>query len=173
MAQEVKVLDKTFEVVPDWGEVAVGDASLRTELPHNGLNLREVVVVHAREQVVLNVVVDASVDPASDWASTAGCGRHLLVQEALLLGILFLHSVGGQVDTIIGMNDDSPEPLMESIPDKCHETLQGCFKVELLSYLEWVNDNYVLHWALWGATQSETTGKKQNGRAWRSWQAAQ
>ena len=130
MPEEVKVLDKTLEVVPHRGEVAVGDASLGTELPHDRLHLWEVVVVHAREQVVLNVVVDAAVDPAGDRASTAGRGCDLLVEEVLHLGIPFLHGVGGQVDTLIGVNDDSPEPLMESVSDKCHETLQECSKVK-------------------------------------------
>ena len=72
MAEEVQVLDETHVVFPDGGEEAVGDALLCAELPHDGLDLGEVVVVHAGEQMVLNVVIDATVDPACDGAPAAG-----------------------------------------------------------------------------------------------------
>ena len=69
--EEVKVLHKTLEVVPHGGEVAVWNALLGAELPHNGLHLGKVVVVHAGEQVVFDVVVDAAVDPACHSTPTA------------------------------------------------------------------------------------------------------
>ena len=126
MAEEVKVLDKALKVVPDRGEEAVGDALLGAELPHDGLNLGEVVVVHAGEQMVLNVVIDAAVDPACDGTPTAGRGCDLLVQEVLFLGIPLLNCVRGQVDTIVAVDNDGPEPLMKSVSDtQGEETLHA------------------------------------------------
>ena len=93
VAHEVKVLDEGLEVVPDRGEEMVGDPLLRAELPHYGLDFGKVVVVHAREEVVLNVVVDAAIDPPGDGTAAAGGGRHLLVQEVLPFGVPLLHGV--------------------------------------------------------------------------------
>ena len=71
----------------------VGDPLLCAKLPYNGLNLGKVVMVHSGEQVVLNVVVDAAIDPTSDGAATARGGCNLFVQEVLLFGVLLLHCV--------------------------------------------------------------------------------
>ena len=88
------------------------------------------VVVHAGEQVVLDVVVDAAVDPASDLAPTARRGRDLLVEEVLHLGILLSQRVGAQVNAFEGVDDNGPKPLVESIGEKGHETLQKCFNAK-------------------------------------------
>ena len=93
--EEVKVLHETLEVVPHGGEVAIGDALLGAELPHDGLNGGKVVVVHAGEEVVLDVVVDAAVDPPRDPAPAAGRGGDLLVEEVLFAGIPLLHCIRG------------------------------------------------------------------------------
>ena len=71
MPEEVQVLDKTHEIVPHGGEEAVRDTLLGAELSNDRLHLWKVVVVHAGEQVVLDVVVDAAVDPAADRTPTA------------------------------------------------------------------------------------------------------
>ena len=93
VAEEVEVLDEALEVLPHGGEVAIGDALLGAKLPHDRLNCRKVVVVHAGEEMVLDVVVDAAVDPPRDPAPTAGRGGDLLVEEVLFAGIPLLHCV--------------------------------------------------------------------------------
>ena len=55
---EVLELGEALEVVPHGGEEVVGDALLGAELPCDGLHLGKVVVVHAGEQVVLDVIVE-------------------------------------------------------------------------------------------------------------------
>ena len=95
VAEEVEVFDEALEVVPHGGEVAIGDALLGAELPHDGLNGGKVVVVHAGEEMVLDVVVDAAVDPPRDPAPAAGRGGDLLVEEVLFAGIPLLHCIRG------------------------------------------------------------------------------
>ena len=47
--EEMKVSDEALEVVPDGGEVVIGDALLGAKLPHDRLNGGKVMVVHAGE----------------------------------------------------------------------------------------------------------------------------
>ena len=61
-AKYVQVLHKALEVAPHRGEVIVRDALLGAKLPNDGPQLGKVHVVDAREQVVLDVVVDAALE---------------------------------------------------------------------------------------------------------------
>ena len=64
MPEKVKVFDKALEIAPHRGEVIVRDALLGTKFPHYRLNLGQVKVVHAWKEMVLYMVIDASVEPA-------------------------------------------------------------------------------------------------------------
>ena len=68
------MLHKALEVAPHGGEVVVRDALLGAELPHDGPQLGKVHVVDAREEVVLDVVVDATLgDHTNMTSATHGC----------------------------------------------------------------------------------------------------
>ena len=56
-----QVLDAGTNIVPDGGEVNVGDLLLLTELPDGGSNEGVVGVVDPGEEVVLDLVVEATV----------------------------------------------------------------------------------------------------------------
>ena len=74
IAKGVQVLDKALEVAPHGWEVVVGDALLSAKLPHDRSQLGKVHVVDAWEEVVLDVVVDASLDEARDLSPAARRG---------------------------------------------------------------------------------------------------
>ena len=116
IAKYVQVLHKAFEVAPHGREVVVRDALLGAELPYDRSQFGKVHMVDAREEVVLDVVVDAALDEARDLSPAARCGGDGLVEEVLALGILLL--ARGEVDPLEAVDDDRPESLMETVADK-------------------------------------------------------
>ena len=90
MAEEVKVFNKALEIAPHRGEVLVRDALLGAKFPHYWLNLGQVEVVHAWKEVVLDVVIDASVEPGCKIRVVKGFFQKFLCTIFGLVSILQL-----------------------------------------------------------------------------------
>ena len=72
-----QVLDARLNIVPDGGEVNVGDLLLLTELPDGGSNEGVVGVVDPGEEVVFDLVVEATVQEGQPGVAHVGGGDDL------------------------------------------------------------------------------------------------
>lgn len=91
MTHEVQVAGTRLDVVPSSGEVAVCDAFLLAVSTYDRSNGRVVVVLDAREQVMFDLVVEATVEEAPHLAAHVGSSEDLSAQERLVLcGGVFL-----------------------------------------------------------------------------------
>lgn len=94
-------------VLSQRGEVHIGDTLLLTVLPDNGSNSGIVGVRDARKDVVLNLIVQASVEPRQLGAAHVGSRYNLTAQEGgIVLGVL---GTLQEVHTIKVVRDDEKE----------------------------------------------------------------
>ena len=63
------MLDKILDGIQQCGKIFVGNALLSTELPYDWPHPRKVDVAYSWKQVVLNVVVEAGIEPAENQST--------------------------------------------------------------------------------------------------------
>ena len=131
MSENIHMLDEALHIVPQCGEVGIRDTLLNAKLPDNGLHFGKVYMVHTREQVVFNVIIDTTVNPAQDFTTkAAGCGN-VSVEKRFFFCFF---SVWGVVDTLKHVNHMRPS-LVKTKSDKDPDSLREMHNMVLNSAL--------------------------------------
>ena len=120
----VEVVDVIPDGVQQGGVISVGNALLGAVLPYDGSHLRIVDMVYSWKQVVLDVVVEATIEPAEQQSTRAGSARYVSVQEGALVVFLGFDRVGGVVYSVEHVNHVS-QPLVEAKSHKEHASLEN------------------------------------------------
>ena len=136
MSENVHLLDEALHIVPHCGEVGIWDTLLDAKLLDNGLHFGKVDMVYTGEQVVLNVVIKTTVEPAQEFATTGAGGGNVSVEKGFFLCFLSVFSVR-VVDTLKQVNNMKPS-LVKSESDKDPDSLKEMVLLFALSNLSFV-----------------------------------